>query len=155
MEAGPKSSRFQWHAGEDCTTDGPWIDTPGERHILVEDKRGEKRSIITSYVKRFANGYRALQEFIVGVGMGMKDWAPVASFGGLYFIMAADIRATDYRVLMSQPRNLTDKELLGAMGDPSKPFPLHVIPKDAPPDFASFPGQAESSGWRDYRGNAR
>jgi hypothetical protein len=150
----PSSSRFQWNFGEDCTTlPGPWIDTPGEKRTLVEGKPGGERRLAIN-PKQFANGYRALQEFTVGVGIGIQDWSPVASFGGLHFIMAADFRTTEYRVLMSQARDLTGEELLGAVGKFPHAFPLNIIPKDKPHEFASFPGSTESSGWCDYKGNA-
>jgi hypothetical protein len=97
-----------------------WNDCPGERIHL-----------------RPKTAYRALQEFVTGVGPRIGPEVPIPEFGGLYYIVAVDVTPTKYRLWMSLERRLTADQVQGAMGVPQKVYPQAAV-RDGPPDFASW-----------------
>jgi hypothetical protein len=100
--------------------DKSWYDCPGERLTGATTK-----------------SYRALQEFVTGVGSRHGSPVPIADFGGLYYVVAIDITPTQYRVWMSLERRLSGDQIAGAMGVPAKVYPSDVL-TPGPPDFASW-----------------
>jgi hypothetical protein len=117
--------------GEDNTVDKSWVDTPGDR--------------LTGATTR---SYRALQEFITGIGGFGRDRKPIPEFGGLYYFMFVDITPRKYRVVMSLAKKLTPDQVQGAMGVDGKPFPAEMIASNAPPDLVGW--RFMSHDWIDY-----
>lgn len=147
LDPGPSPSRFPNNFEEDYHTDGPWVDAPGYRLPNVADSPGKDRVVEGSKS-------RLLQEFIVLVGDKEAVWLPHTDFGGLYFTTVIDIRSTEYQVLMSKAVELTEDELIGAIGREAGAFPHRTIPPNYPAALKTFPSVL-SSGWYDYRGKAR
>jgi hypothetical protein len=116
--------------GQDNTTDASWADSPGDR-----------------LTGRTTRSYRALQEFITGIG-GFGRQKLVPEFGGLYYFIFVDVTPKKYRVVMSLEKRLTAEQIQGAMGIDGKPFPSDVIGNSAPPTLAGW--RYVSQGWTEY-----
>lgn len=117
--------------GQDNTVDKSWVDTPGDRLTGKTTRR-----------------YRALQEFITGIGGFGQKQKLIPQFGGLYYFMFVDVSPSKYRVVMSREKRLTPDQIEGAMGVNGKPFPSEVIGNSAPPDLVGW--RYVSHGWTDY-----
>jgi len=109
-----------------------WYDAPGVKQTGKVDE-----------------SLRTMYEFVAGVCDPGDSMRLLPAFGGLHYYQVVDITPDQYRVIMSNARNLTPDQIRGAMGEPKVAFPSKMVSPTMTPETFKTWAYVQTE-WTDY-----